>query len=320
MAQFSELQTALERPIGQWNCRHIVFYIRLGISEPRYSEEQLREWANKNAKGITIGDKHYSMYEVTQKQRQLETDIRRSKDLLTVAKAAGDNYLEHEARQKINQTAEKYKKLCGAAGLEYQSQRLAATPTQKLSQEGKKAHPPKEYDGIFDDFAELDLSQVEADAFSQLQALTASSGREYAIVIENGVAGPPFTSGLSDSVRIPLSNYGENITVLHSHTNATPLSETDFQLLLNKKVAKVGTIGYNSDAYVAYVGNGEMPSKEEFDEVAAWIRKDVDNGMLEDPRFFDWSREEKNYMAIREQSFRIAQHFKWTLGGRRING
>jgi len=57
------------RPIGQGNCRHIKFPIVIGISEPTYTEEQLKEFA-ENSK---------QKYDLTQKQRAMETKLRQLK-------------------------------------------------------------------------------------------------------------------------------------------------------------------------------------------------------------------------------------------------
>lgn len=99
------------------------------------------------------------------------------------------------------------------------------------------AKPPKEYDGVFDDFEELNLSKKESEALTLLRSSSAT-GYEFGTIIENGVISKPVTSNMSDAVKIPLDGFGSNLTVLHSHTNATPPSATDFQRLLDKRVEK----------------------------------------------------------------------------------
>lgn len=50
-AQFDKLQAGLKRPIGQWNCRHLIYPIILGVSAPAYSDEELKEFEiNSNEK------------------------------------------------------------------------------------------------------------------------------------------------------------------------------------------------------------------------------------------------------------------------------
>lgn len=201
----------------------------------------------------------------------------------------------------------------------YKKKYLASANTANMRQFGEGATPPKEYDGVFDDFAELNLTKSEAEALSTVWSKAKETGNEHGIVIENGVVSKLTTSGLPDAVKIPLDDYGNNLTIIHSHTNATPFSAADFQKLLDKKVDKIGVIGYNADAYMAYVGNGERPNPKEFAEVAESIGNSVNFELLDHPDFYYWSVEERNYMAIREQAYRIAQHYGWTLEGGRID-
>lgn len=202
---------------------------------------------------------------------------------------------------------------------DYKSKYLSATQATEFQQSGRIAKPPKEYDGVFDDFAELNLTKKESEALTSLWSASKSSGFEYGAVIANGVVSKPVTSKMPNAVKIPLDDFGTGLTVLHSHTNATPPSITDFKRLLDGKVDKIGVIGYNGDAFMAYVGNGETPSLKDFEDIANGISRQVDSDLFDEPNFFDWSVEERKYMATREQAFRIARYFGWTLEGGRID-
>ncbi|MGM9587828.1 MAG: hypothetical protein ACI3VA_10120 [Candidatus Limivicinus sp.] len=191
--------------------------------------------------------------------------------------------------------------------------------TSKLKQEWEEAGPPKDYDGVFDDFAELNLSADEKNALRNLQSLSASSGYEYCIIIADGKASAPMTSKSKNSVEFLLDNYPGKVTLLHSHTNATPLSASDLRLLLNEKVEKIGSIGYNGDVYIAYNNYGITPTSEEFDDFVRDLSVEVNTDMSNDPDFYHWSIPERNYMAIREQAYRIVRFFEWTMEGGRID-
>lgn len=109
---------AIERPIGFWNCRHFTFSIVLGYAKPNYTDEQLESMKKKNAEGITLPNgTHYSIYEVTQKMRELETNIRRCKEGIALAKETGDTDLESQYKQKIKQFRVEYKYLANLAQL-----------------------------------------------------------------------------------------------------------------------------------------------------------------------------------------------------------
>ena len=81
----------IERAIGIWNCRHFAFSIIIGVNKPIYTKEQLDEMIKKNKEGYTLPNgKHLSLYECTQHQRQLETEIRYAKESQMAFKEAGN--------------------------------------------------------------------------------------------------------------------------------------------------------------------------------------------------------------------------------------
>lgn len=112
------------RPISEMNCYHYIFSIVLGVSEPEYSDKQLKEIIDRNNKGFELDGKHFSNYEGTQLQRQLERAIREQKDTQILAKASGNNELVGEAQQKITQLTHKYNELSKISGLPTKKQRL----------------------------------------------------------------------------------------------------------------------------------------------------------------------------------------------------
>ncbi len=105
------------RPIGQWNCHHIVSYVILGVSPRRYTDEQLAQWKKQNHKGIEIDGKEYTVYQASQLMRQLETEVRKQKDIANTAKNYGDDVLRREAQAKIRDLKKKYTEVANAAGL-----------------------------------------------------------------------------------------------------------------------------------------------------------------------------------------------------------
>ena len=115
---------AMRRPIAEWNCMHFAFSYSTKYSKPKYTTEQLDEYAEKNAKGCDIDGKHYSLYEARQLMRQIETDIRRQKDIAVAAKAAGDMELRRECQGKINRLTIKYDRVVEASGLDAHRDRM----------------------------------------------------------------------------------------------------------------------------------------------------------------------------------------------------
>ena len=115
---------AMERPIGEWNCMHFAFSFSTKYSRRKYTNQQLDDFARKNAEGCEIDGKHYTMYEARQLQRQIETEVRRQKDVQAAAQAAGDNQLASEARQKIRALSRKYDQVSEISGLDQHRDRM----------------------------------------------------------------------------------------------------------------------------------------------------------------------------------------------------
>lgn len=112
------------RPISEMNCYHYIFAIVLGASSPEYTDEELQQIAEQNQKGFEYEGKHYTMYEGTQLQRQIERKIREQKDIQILAKESGNGYLAGESQNKITVLTKKYKKLNDASGLPSKVNRL----------------------------------------------------------------------------------------------------------------------------------------------------------------------------------------------------
>lgn len=114
-----------KRQISHYNCYHKIFAIVVGVSEPEYTDEQLKEIQQNNNKGFDYEGKHYTMYEGTQLQRKIETEIRKQKDINILAKECEDNTLVNESQSKIRHLRNKYNELCQASGLKPQIKRMS---------------------------------------------------------------------------------------------------------------------------------------------------------------------------------------------------
>ena len=119
---------AIARPIGVWNCRHFAYNIILGVQEPRYTLEQLEEFKENNARGYTYTDskgrqKHLTMYECTQKQRQYELSIRKAREGKVLAKKAGSQKDVDKFERLINDRLQEYTRFSKNCGLKPQYMR-----------------------------------------------------------------------------------------------------------------------------------------------------------------------------------------------------
>lgn len=164
------------------------------------------------------------------------------------------------------------------------------------------------------------MSKSERSAASRLRELSEGSGHEYGVFIKGNNVGEPFTSGLADKVMFDASGIEPGTSLFHSHTNEMPLSTQDFSLLLNENVEKIGNITRNNDVFVASVGYGWRPSKEEFLRITDNLENEISKDFLYNSDFMDLSVEQRNYMFIREKAYRIARAFEWKLEGGNLNG
>ena len=112
------------RPISAYNCYHSKFDIVLGVSTPQYSDNELDAIKERNKKGFDFEGKHLTMYEGTQLQRRLETEIRRQKDNQILGVSADNKQLIADSQYKITALTNRYKELSRVSGLPTKMQRM----------------------------------------------------------------------------------------------------------------------------------------------------------------------------------------------------
>ena len=104
------------------NCRHIRTAFVDGVMERTYTDEELAHIDDGN--DVDFEGKHYTAYEATQKQRQIERTVRKLKREQAAYKAAG---LEEDAQAvtaRIRRLNQEYKAFSKAAGLPLQRERM----------------------------------------------------------------------------------------------------------------------------------------------------------------------------------------------------
>jgi hypothetical protein len=103
-----------------WNCRHDFYPVIPGISERTYTDEEL---ANIDPEPIEYNGKTLTYYECTQKQRQMETAMRRTKRQIIGAKASEDDDMFTAKSVLLRRQREEYENFSKAAGLLTQNER-----------------------------------------------------------------------------------------------------------------------------------------------------------------------------------------------------
>ena len=108
-----------------YNCRHDYFPFIKGLSQRTYTDEQLEEMNANELKTHTYGGKEYNAYTATQKQRELETLMRKQRqDIKLLQEGGADNDTITEYRCKYRATSAQYTAFSKAMGLPQQRERV----------------------------------------------------------------------------------------------------------------------------------------------------------------------------------------------------
>lgn len=112
------------RPISTMNCYHVIESIVIGVNKPRYSQEQLDKIIKDNHKGFKYEGQKYTLYEGTQRQRQMEIEIRRLKDeQIAASRSKNEEWIE-AVESEINTMTRKYVDFSRAGNLPTKMERL----------------------------------------------------------------------------------------------------------------------------------------------------------------------------------------------------
>lgn len=107
------------------NCYHEYYPFIPGISERQFSDKWLAEQNRKEDRQKVFKGKEYTLYEATQRQRYLETNMRAQRQkvkLLQQAGASRDDIML--ARCKYQAQLDEYKAFCERMGLQEQRERI----------------------------------------------------------------------------------------------------------------------------------------------------------------------------------------------------
>ena len=107
----------------EYHCRHDVFGIILGISEPQYSQKELIKMKTAT---VELNGREVPLYEATQKQRILESNLRKLKKEANILGNQGiDN---QDIRAKIRKANKTINNFCKETGLDrkYYREKIAS--------------------------------------------------------------------------------------------------------------------------------------------------------------------------------------------------
>lgn len=124
--EYARLNNSLVRRIGTLNCGHSAMPIILGVNEPQYTKEELEEFRRQNEEGVTYDGGHYTLYEATQRQRNLETAIRNRKRRILIDEKLGDKDALQTDQIRLQLLKQEYSRFSKATNLPMQYERMEA--------------------------------------------------------------------------------------------------------------------------------------------------------------------------------------------------
>lgn len=130
---FDTINNSLQRKVSTLNCYHSIFTGILGINKPQFTEKELYEDREKNLKGFDFEGKHLTMYEGTQLQRRIETEIRKQKDNQILGVSSGNKELIADAQYKITALTNRYRELSKISGLPTKMERMRVVGYKRVN-------------------------------------------------------------------------------------------------------------------------------------------------------------------------------------------
>ena len=131
--EFENIQSSLERPFFQWNCRHFGFQVVKGVSQPQYTQKYLDQKHVQEHKEFYFEGKKINQVEANDLMRKIETSIRRNKDAQIIGRSAGNKEIVANSQQNITALMHKYNELSKVSNLPTYKNRLVVSGYRRVN-------------------------------------------------------------------------------------------------------------------------------------------------------------------------------------------
>lgn len=122
-----------DRLYVDYNCQHYETDIILGVSEPRYSPEELARLKAENEKEYEINGISKDGYGWSQVLRNLESNTRNAKDEINALEAFGNSQAEIDKyKAQIKAYRQKYNEICNVTGIKPDLKRMSVPRKPKI--------------------------------------------------------------------------------------------------------------------------------------------------------------------------------------------
>ena len=130
---FENIQSSLDRPFFQWNCRHFGFQVIKGISQPQYTQKYLDQKHAQEHEEFYFEGKKINQVEANDLMRKIETSIRRNKDAQIIGRSAGNKEIVANSQQNITALTHKYNELSKVSNLPTYKNRLVVSGYRRVN-------------------------------------------------------------------------------------------------------------------------------------------------------------------------------------------
>ena len=131
--EFENIQSSLDRPFFQWNCRHFGFQVVKGISQPQYTQKYLDQKHAQEHEEFYFEGKKINQVEANDLMRKIETSIRRNKDAQIIGRSSGNKEIVANSQQNITALTHKYNELSKISNLPTYKNRLVVSGYRRVN-------------------------------------------------------------------------------------------------------------------------------------------------------------------------------------------
>ena len=235
---------ALDR-LNDYNCLHFKTAVILGVSEPRYSKEELDRIHRETTELIEYDGREKTLYEWKQTQRRLERGVRNEQQKANAFEAAGMHSRAQDCRARVKAYRNKYDDMCkNVKGIE---PRLDRMRVYKGVDNGGRSGIIKEQsrknitaitDKAIEKVPKVEISGYsdEQNAFIQQQhkellryAKYNNESKEVAFVFEKGLTKRTEYTGNDTGLDFGTSLFGKgnDLFIMHNHPRCSGYSYQD---------------------------------------------------------------------------------------------
>lgn len=249
--------------------------LSLGVSETRYSAEELKRFEEQDKRLYKIGNIEKDGYGWSQSMRAIETDIRKTKDEINALSALGGNEAKiKELKTRIKTFQGKYDEISDITGIAEETRRLTVQKPQNVLTNRVngviiKEDIQKTITQITDN-AISKVPNVSIDGFTDEQstfiqnqhkdllkyARHNNDNKEVAFVFRKNLTDRSVFLGSDDVIDFGngLDGKGDNLFVMHNHPRNSSYSDRDIKFIISDENIKTISIVKNN-------GNIEILSK-----------------------------------------------------------